>query len=111
MVLGDGGVEVDNTPVERSIRPLPPGRENALVAGYMRPGRWMAGLWAEDTPIFDDAADEAFEPAAGIDDRLDEAAAEMPRATLLLRKIAQLRASLNRSARLYGARSHGLPLG
>ena len=34
-----------------------------------------------------------FEPAADIDDRLDEAAAEIPWAILLLRKIAQMRAS------------------
>jgi uncharacterized protein len=34
-----------------------------------------------------------FEPAADIDDRLDEAAAEIPRAILLLRKIARMRAS------------------
>ena len=37
--------------------------------------------------------DEDFEPAEDIDDRLDSAAAEIPRAILLLRKIAQLRAS------------------
>ena len=37
--------------------------------------------------------DEDIEPADDIDDRLDDAAAEIPRAILLLRKIAQLRAS------------------
>jgi hypothetical protein len=37
--------------------------------------------------------DPEFEPAEDIDDRLDEAAADIPRAILLLRKIAELRAS------------------
>jgi uncharacterized protein len=76
---------------------------------------WVGGFWpamaltpadwhalAEDertqpiiTPFvgFIDAGDETFEPAADIDDRLDQAAAAIPRAILLLRKIAQLRAS------------------
>jgi uncharacterized protein len=35
----------------------------------------------------------SFEPADDIDDRLDEAAVEIPRAILLLRKIAQMRSS------------------
>jgi uncharacterized protein len=42
--------------------------------------------------------DEALEVPADIDDRLDEAAADIPRAILLLRKIAQLRASRTSSA-------------
>jgi uncharacterized protein len=37
--------------------------------------------------------DADFEPAADIDDRLDQAAAEIPQAILLLRKIAQVRAA------------------
>jgi uncharacterized protein len=37
--------------------------------------------------------DPEFEPAEDIDDRLDDAAADIPRAILLLRKIAELRAS------------------
>ncbi len=75
---------------------------------------WVGGFWramaltpadwhalAEDertqpiiTPFvgFIDAADETFAPAEDIDNRLDQAAAEIPRAILLLRKIAQLRA-------------------
>jgi len=43
--------------------------------------------------FIDAGKDEDFEPAENIDNRLDEAAAEVPRAILLLRKIAQLRAS------------------
>ena len=83
--------------------------------------RWASGFWrameftptdwralaADDrtqvliTPIvgFIDAGKGAgFEPAPDIDDRLDEAAAEIPRAILLLRKIAQIRA--NRPSRV-----------
>ncbi len=39
------------------------------------------------------ARDAAFEPAPDIDERLDQAAADIPRAILLLRKIAEIRAS------------------
>jgi uncharacterized protein len=42
--------------------------------------------------FIDARKDPEFEPADDIDARLDEAAAEIPRAILLLRKIAQLRA-------------------
>ena len=47
------------------------------------------------TPLlgFIDVGDPDFEPAEDIDERLDAAAADIPRAILLLRKIAQLRAS------------------
>ncbi len=39
--LGDGRVEVDNNTVERSIRPIPLGRKNALFAGSAAGGeRW-----------------------------------------------------------------------
>jgi len=78
--------------------------------------RWVSGFWrameltpadwhalaADDrtqvliTPFvgfIDAGKDAGFEPAANIDDQLDEAAAEIPRAILLLRKIAQMRAS------------------
>jgi uncharacterized protein len=78
--------------------------------------RWASGFWramelapadwhalaADDrtqvliTPFvgfIDAGRDAAFQPAADIDDRLDEAAEEIPRAILLLRKIAQMRAS------------------
>lgn len=79
-------------------------------------GKWVSGFWramslaptdwhalAADqrtqvliTPFvgfIDAGKDPSFEPADDIDDRLDEAAAEIPRAILLLRKIAQMRAS------------------
>ncbi|MBV8093832.1 MAG: SEC-C domain-containing protein [Acetobacteraceae bacterium] len=42
---------------------------------------------------FIEIEDPEFEPAEDIEERLDEAAANIPRAILLLRKIAQLRAS------------------
>jgi len=67
----------------------------------LAPADWHA-LAADDrtqvltTPFvgfIDAGKDAGFEPAADIDDRLDEAAAEIPRAILLLRKIAQMRAS------------------
>jgi uncharacterized protein len=41
---------------------------------------------------FIEIEDAEFEPAEDIEERLDEAAANIPRAILLLRKIAQLRA-------------------
>lgn len=41
---------------------------------------------------FIDTGDPEFEPAEDIDERLDHAAANIPRSILLLRKIAQLRA-------------------
>ncbi len=75
------------------------------VGGFWRamaliPADWHALAADERTQViiapfvgFIDAGDETFELAADIDDRLDEAAAEIPRAILLLRKIAQLRAS------------------
>jgi uncharacterized protein len=81
--------------------------------------RWASGFWramdltptdwhalaADDrtqvliTPFvgfIDAGKDAGFEPAADIDDRLDDAAAGIPRAILLLRKIAQMRASRTR---------------
>ena len=64
------------------------------------PAEWR-GLAADErlqpviTPLvgFFDLEDPEFEPAEDIDDRLNEAAANIPRAILILRKIAQLRAS------------------
>jgi uncharacterized protein len=93
----------------------------AFLIGAGKPSQadvrtWVSGFWkamaldpddwrslAEDertqviiapfTGFIDVGQDEAFEPAADIDARLDEAAAEIPRAILLLRKIAQIRAN------------------
>ena len=43
--LADGRVKVDNNTVERSIRPIPLGRKNALFAGSHRGGeRWPFSL-------------------------------------------------------------------
>lgn len=127
LVLSAVGVMFNalSTRIEQSLRRL----ETERVCDY-RPAfqtddgkpshdivrRWANGFWramelaptdwhalaADDrtqvliTPFvgFIDAGRGAgFEPAADIDDRLDEAAAEIPRAILLLRKIAQMRAS------------------
>jgi uncharacterized protein len=93
----------------------------AFLTGVGKPSRdairrWVGGFWRamalapsewsdlaadERTQVIvapfigfiDLGKDEAFEPAADIDDRLDEAAAAIPRAILLLRKIANLRAA------------------
>jgi uncharacterized protein len=132
LVLGAVGVMFNalSTRIEQSLRRL----ETERVCDY-RPAfqtddgkpphdivrRWTNGFWramqltptdwhalgADDrtqvliTPFvgFIDAGKGAdFEPADDIDDRLDEAAAEIPRAILLLRKIAQIRA--NRPSRV-----------
>jgi uncharacterized protein len=70
-------------------------------AMQLTPTDWHA-LGADDrtqvliTPFvgfIDAGKDPAFAPADDIDDRLDQAAAEIPRAILLLRKIARIRAS------------------
>lgn len=66
----------------------------------LAPAEWSA--LAEDerlqpiiTPLvgFIEVDDPEFVPAEDIEERLDEAAADIPRAILLLRKIAQLRAN------------------
>jgi uncharacterized protein len=75
------------------------------VSGFCRamalaPAGWSA--LAEDerlqpilTPLvgFIEVDDPEFQPAEDIEERLDDAAAQLPRAILLLRKIAELRAS------------------
>ena len=75
----------------------------------LAPAEWSA--LAEDgrlQPIiaplvgFIEVDDPEFVPAEDIEERLDEAAADIPRAILLLRKVAQLRAS-----RISAARSTG----
>lgn len=66
----------------------------------LAPTEWIA-LAADQrlqpviTPLvgFIDLDDPEFEPAADIDERLDDAAADLPRSILLFRKIAELRAS------------------
>ncbi len=76
------------------------------VSGFWRamalvPAEWSALVNDERmqpiiTPFvgfIDLGPDEMFEPAEDIDDRLDEAAAQIPRAVLLLKKIANIRAS------------------
>ncbi len=78
------------------------------------PSRWIAALWGDEEPVFDSDADlravfgtlmtrydslssdidnGAFVPACDIDERLDEAAQQIPRAILVLHKIAKLRAA------------------
>jgi uncharacterized protein len=74
-------------------------------AMVLAPGGWAS--LAEDerlqsllTPFigFTDFEDPDFEPADNIEERLDEAAADIPRATIVLRKVAQFR-SQHRAAR------------
>jgi uncharacterized protein len=64
------------------------------------PSEWSAlladrRLQAVMAPLigFIDVGDPEFVPAEDIDERLDEAAADLPRAILILRRIAQLRAT------------------
>jgi uncharacterized protein len=67
----------------------------------LTPTEWHALAVDERTQVIitpfvgfiDVGSDEAFEVATDIHDRLDEVAAQIPRAILLLRKIPQLRAS------------------
>jgi uncharacterized protein len=82
------------------------------VGGFWRamalaPADWHALASDERTQVIiapfvgfiDAGEDDTFEPAADIDDRLGEAATEIPRAILLLKKIAQIRASRPRAER------------
>jgi uncharacterized protein len=71
----------------------------------LAPAEWIALAGDERlTPVimplvgFIEIEDPEFEPAEDIEERLDEAAANIPRAILLLRKIAQLRASRTSAA-------------
>lgn len=111
--------------IERSLRRLEAERvcdyRPAFLPEAGKPSRdaveaWVGGFWkamaldpagwgalAEDertrviiepfVGFIDLGRDEAFEPAEDIEDRLDEAAARIPHAILLLRKIAELRAA------------------
>jgi uncharacterized protein len=76
------------------------------VRGFWRamtlaPTEWQVLAADERTQVaimpfvgfIDSGTDETFEAADDIEDRLDDAAAQIPQAILLLRKIAQLRAS------------------
>ena len=78
----------------------------AWVHGFWKamslaPADWAALIEDQRTQVLvtpfvgfmDLIKDGTFEPALDFDDRLDEAAADIPRAILLLRKIAELRAS------------------
>ncbi|MGH3184391.1 MAG: UPF0149 family protein [Streptosporangiaceae bacterium] len=85
-----------------------PSRDDVItwVRGFWRamsltPADWIALLEDQRTQeivapfiaFMEPTRDAAFEPPPDIDERLDQAAAEIPRAILLLRKIAELRAS------------------
>jgi len=67
----------------------------------LAPADWEALIEDERTQVLvipfigfmDAVKDEAFEPAPDIDERLAQAAADIPRAILLLRKIGEIRAS------------------
>lgn len=85
------------TPPHEAVRTWAQGFWKAMA---LAPTEWSA-IAADErlqpiiTPLlgFIDVGDPDFEPAEDIDERLDAAAADIPRAILLLRKIAQLRAS------------------
>ena len=65
----------------------------------LAPADWEALIEDERTQVLvtpfvgfiEPTAEETFEPAQDIDERLDQAAAEIPRAILLLRKISEIR--------------------
>ena len=84
----------------------------------LAPERWSA--LAEDerlqlllTPFigFLDAEDPDFEPTDNIDELLDEAATAIPRATIILRKIAQFRAERTTRRRSKVGRNDPCPCG
>ncbi|HTW54360.1 MAG TPA: UPF0149 family protein [Stellaceae bacterium] len=88
---------IEGKPPHEAVRTWAGGFWKAMA---LTPAEWSA--LAEDErlqPIiaplvgFIELDDPEFEPAEDIDDRLDQAAANIPRAILLLRKIAQLRES------------------
>jgi len=72
----------------------------------LAPAEWHALAADERTQVLiapfvgfiDAGRDEPFEYANDIDDRLDQAAAAIPRAILLLKKVAQLRAARTKAA-------------
>ncbi len=77
----------------------------------LAPDDWKALIEDERTQVLvipfvgfmESINDTTFEPATDIDERLDQAAANMPRSILLLRKIAEIRA--NRTTRPGPART------
>jgi uncharacterized protein len=82
------------------------------------PSEWLSLGADERTQVllaplvgFMDIPDEAFEPAEDIDERLDEAAALIPRCILLLRKIAQFQHSRPETRRGKIGRNDPCPCG
>ncbi|MEO8716237.1 MAG: IS66 family transposase [Acetobacteraceae bacterium] len=65
--LADGRVEVDNNTVERSIRPIPLGRKNALFAGSHRGGE----RWAILASLINTAKLHGIDPQTYLADVLD----------------------------------------
>ncbi len=65
--LGDGRVEVDNNTVERSIRPIPLGRKNALFAGSAAGGE----RWAVLASLINTAKLHGIDPQTWLADVLD----------------------------------------
>jgi transposase len=65
--LADGRVEVDNNTVERSIRPIPLGRKNALFAGSHRGGE----RWAILASLINTAKLQGIDPQTYLADVLD----------------------------------------
>jgi len=65
--LSDGRVEVDNNTVERSIRPIPLGRKNALFAGSSGGGE----RWAVLASLINTAKPHEIDPQTYLADVLD----------------------------------------
>jgi transposase len=68
LFLADGRIEVDNNTVERSIRPIPLGRKNALFAGSHTGGE----RWAILASLINTAKLHALDPQTWLADVLDE---------------------------------------
>ena len=88
---------IEGKPSHDAVRTWARGFWKAMM---LAPAEWSAlAADARLQPIiaplvgFIDIEDPEFEPAEDIEERLDDAAAAIPRAILLLRKIAKLRAS------------------
>lgn len=79
LFLSDGRVEVDNNTVERSIRPIPLGRKNALFAGSDSGGE----RWAILASLINTAKLHELDPQTYLADVLDRMVSGRTKANML----------------------------